>query len=86
MLLIIPYFIIVAGISFIPAIIAVAGGILAIVTEKIKKNPAYTPEVKAFKKKKAIRTTVIVASIIAFVVILLTVIAVVGILDVFRLM
>ena len=39
MLLIIPYFIIVAGISFIPAIIAVAGGILAIVTEKIKKNP-----------------------------------------------
>ncbi len=86
MLLIIPYFIIVAGISFISVIIAISGGILAIVTEKIKKNPAYTPEVKEFKKKKAIRTTVIVASIIAFVVILFTVIAVVGILDVFRLM
>lgn len=84
MLLIIPIVIICVGMSCIPAVIAIAGGILAVVTEKIKNNPAFTEEAKARKKKKAVTTTIIVAVIIVLAVILITGLAVLGILDIFR--
>ena len=82
MVLIIPIMIIWTCIYFLLAIIAIAGGILMVVTEKIKKNPALTEEAKRLKTKKAKTTIIIIAAIIFSVALMITGLVAVGIFDI----
>lgn len=83
MILIIPIMIIWTCISFMLAIIAIAGGILVVVTEKIKKNPALTEEAKRLKIKKAKTTIIIIAAIIVSVTLMITGLVAVRMLNIF---
>lgn len=83
MILIIPIMVIWTCISFMLAIIAIAGGILVVVTEKIKKNPALTEEAKRLKIKKAKTTFIIIAAIIVSVTLIITGLVAARMLDIF---
>lgn len=83
MILIIPIMIIWTCISFMLAIIAIAGGVLVVVTEKIKKNPALTEEAKRLKIKKAKTTIIIIAAIIVSVTLMITGLVAVRMLNIF---